>query len=163
MPYAFSISDLRLNGACSLDFRIIDLENHLNRDVPEEENIPMPVWAEITLHVVDLIWALRVRPEGAVIAAEVARRAAARVPDNVYVVSMAKSASAHAAIGLCECAVYYSERVVRLAVQAAGEAAFTRALDDRRMDVVAADAADAAARAAFRACVRTDVLELTTA
>ena len=80
MPYAFSIADLYKYEACCLDERVADLEDHLGREVPKNEDIPMSVWAEFTESELDLIWALRCRPEGADIAAQVARRVANRIP-----------------------------------------------------------------------------------
>ena len=77
--YAFSITDLRKHYACDLNQRIADLRRYLVRDVPEDEDVPMAVWAEVTPNTSDLIWALRCRPEGEVIAVEIARRAAKHV------------------------------------------------------------------------------------
>ncbi len=86
-----SIATLRAHRACHLDGRIADLEAHLERTVPPDEEVPFAVWAEVTPHTRDLIWALRAVDGGREIAVEVAVRSAERAAD------MAKLPPDHAA------------------------------------------------------------------
>ena len=82
MSYALSIADLRAARICYLDKRVAALQDHLGRAVPDDEALPMAAWAEITPDTRDLIYALRLRPDGRHISVDVARRAADRAAEH---------------------------------------------------------------------------------
>jgi hypothetical protein len=51
-----SIAALRKHDACRLDERIADIESVLNRDVPEDEEIPLSSWTRCFYPAEDWIW-----------------------------------------------------------------------------------------------------------
>ena len=67
---AVTIGSLRAWGACSIDDRIAGLRAHLGRDVPDDEPVPLAVWAEVPWggephhSDSDLRWALSRTSEG---------------------------------------------------------------------------------------------------
>jgi hypothetical protein len=68
--YQFTIADLTTYDACELSARVAALELHLGRYVPSDELVSMNIWASVTPYTTDLIWALRVRSEGAELAVQ---------------------------------------------------------------------------------------------
>lgn len=60
LPFAFSISDLRINEACDLDSRIADMALHLGKDPGEKKKISsVDWWALSTTLPRDIAWSLR--------------------------------------------------------------------------------------------------------
>lgn len=59
---AYSIATLRSLDARKIDDRAASIRAHLGREVPDDEEIPLTVWAEVTPDLDDLIWAVEHHP-----------------------------------------------------------------------------------------------------